>query len=71
MAPKDIRERIPLHYAAKGGYEKIVKLLLQCWNADSYIKSNSQDQGHRNRYNIIDCEHQKGLDIFFEIRSLI
>ena len=55
MVPIDIRERIPLHYAAKGGYEKIVKLLLQCWNADSYIKSNSQDQGHRNRYDIIDC----------------
>ena len=65
MVPIDIRERIPLHYAAKGGYEKIVKLLLQCWNADSDIKSNSQDQGHRNRYNIIDCGHQKGLDFFF------
>ena len=49
MVPIDIRERIPLHYAAKGGYEKIVKLLLQCWNADSYIKSDSHDQGHRNR----------------------
>ena len=53
MVPIDIRERIPLHYAAKGGYEKIVKLLLQCWNAEAYIKSNSQDQGHRNRYNIL------------------
>ena len=66
MVPIDIRERIPLHYAAKGGYEKIVKLLLQCCNADASIKSNSQDQGHRNRYNIIDCGHTKGLDIFLK-----
>ena len=59
FSPKDIRERIPLHYAARGGYEKIVKLLLVKSDRKNLNPPDEQDMspmcyaGHKGHFNVI------------------